>query len=280
MNSTRRIGAAWFLNTKPLIYGFETDPELKKQVTLLYGIPAQNEVQLFNGEADIALVPSIEYARHASRYELIPGGCISSDSAVNSVILFFNKNLDGIKRIAIDQSSRTSVVLLKILMSEKYGITPEYVVMEPDFDKMLQECDAALLIGNNALQGILRSSSYLDLAEEWIDMTQLPFVFAVWAGNRGKVLPGDISLLDKSRKIGMENIQVIAAQFAKEHGWNAPDSFFEDYLTEHVKFELTPERMEGLFEFFRLAYMLGYLDSFPDIRKTGEEVSLYTPSQN
>lgn len=280
MNTPRRIGAAWFLNTKPLIYGFQTDPVLMKQVQMVYDIPAINEIQLYKNEVDIALVPSIEYARHSSLYELIPSGCISSDSTVRSVMLFFNKNLDGIKKIAIDESSRTSVMLLKILMQEKFGINPEYIVMKPNLELMLNSCDAALLIGDNALKASLKSPNYLDLAEEWIDMTQLPFVFAVWAGKRGKVLKSDIALLSESRKLGIENVRKIAAEFAIESEWGATADFYESYLTENIKFELTDERMEGLMEFYRLAFMLGFLDSFPDIKKAGEESQIPSPSQN
>jgi len=280
VNIPRRIGAAWFLNTKPLIYGFQNDPNLQKKVSMIYDIPAVNEVQLFKNEVDLALVPSIEYARHASLYELIPSGCISSDSTVKSVMLFFNKNLDGLKKIAIDESSRTSVMLLKILMHEKFGIDPDYIVMKPDLDAMLMECDAALLIGDNALKATLKSPNYLDLAEEWIDMTQLPFVFAVWAGRRGKVLNSDIELLSESRKQGIKNISKIASEFAVESGWGANADFFESYLTDNIKFELTADKMEGLMEFYRLAFMLGLLDTFPDIKKAGEESAIVNPSQN
>lgn len=280
MNTPRRIGAAWFLNTKPLIYGFQNDPVLAKQVQMVYDIPAINEVQLFKNEVDIALVPSIEYARHSSLYELIPSGCISSDTTVKSVMLFFNKNLDGIKRIAIDESSRTSVMLLKILMQEKFGINPEYVVMKPDLGAMLSSNDAALLIGDNALRGTLQSPNYLDLAEEWIDMTQLPFVFAVWAGKRGNVSKSDISLLSESRRQGIENIGKIASEFATNSGWGASSDFYESYLTENIKFELTDDRIEGLMEFYRLAFMLGFLETFPDIKKAGEESQILNPSHN
>lgn len=280
VSSPRRIGAAWFLNTKPLIYGFQNDPDLQAKVEMVYDIPAVNEIQLFKNEVDLALVPSIEYAKHASLYELIPSGCISSDSSVKSVMLFFNKNLDGLKRIAIDQSSRTSVMLLKILMQEKFGISPEYHIMKPDLDVMLHECDAALLIGDNALKSTLRTPNYLDLAEEWIDMTQLPFVFAVWAGRRGHVLSSDSDLLTESRRQGMNNIKKIATEFASESGWGAGADFYESYLTENIKFELTEERMEGLMEFYRMAFMLGLLDTFPDIKKSGEETALVNPLQN
>lgn len=280
VTTPRRIGAAWFLNTKPLIYGFQHDLNLQKKVSMIYDIPAINEVQLYKGEVDLALVPSIEYARHASLYELIPSGCISSDSTVKSVMLFFNKNLDGLKKIAIDESSRTSVMLLKILMQEKFGINPDYIVMKPDLDTMLQNCDAALLIGDNALKGTLKTPNYLDLAEEWIDMTQLPFVFAVWAGRRGKVLKSDIDLLTESRRQGIENIRKISTEFAEESDWGADADFYESYLTDNIKFELTDDKMEGLMEFYRLAFMLGLLDTFPDIKKAGEESSIVNPLQN
>src|ERR687898_468598 len=96
------------------------------------------------------MIPSIEYCR-GDHYRIVPGLGIISDGAVASVALFTSKPLDAVRSIAADTSSRTSTALLRILCRERFDITPEFVPMSPDAQRMLSECDAALIIGDPAL---------------------------------------------------------------------------------------------------------------------------------
>lgn len=265
----RKIGAAYYLNTKPLVHGFINDQNLKSKIDIIFDIPAEGEVRLRNNTIDFALIPSIEFARGYQIYELIPSGCIASDGEVRSVLLYFNKDLKDIRTIAIDTSSRTSVALLKIIMVEKFNIHPEYIPMKPDIEEMLSACDAALLIGDNALKNF-SNYPFLDLGDEWMDFTGLPFTYAVWAGRRDKVLDSDLELLEKSRKIGVENIAKISEEEFKITRIHSKD-FYQDYLTDFIKFELTEERYKGMVEYFHLAFMHGLIPDIPEIHRFGDK---------
>lgn len=265
----RKIGAAYYLNTKPIVEGFLQDDQLKSEVEIVFDIPAEGEVRLRNKEIDFALVPSIEFARGYKIYELIPSGCIASDGAVQSVLLYFNKELKDIKKIALDTSSRTSVALLKIIMMEKFDIYPEYVTMKPNIENMLDACDAALLIGDNALMNYAKYP-FLDLGEEWMDMTGLPFTYAVWAGRRdNRVTSKDINLLDRSRKIGIERISDIAKEEALRTGIHSAE-FYQSYLTDYIQFELNEDRLKGMSEYFQLAFSHGLIPDIPEIHTFSE----------
>ncbi len=265
----RKIGAAYYLNTKPLVHGFIHDENLKSKTEMIFDIPAEGEVRLRNNLIDFALIPSIEFARGYQLYELIPSGCIASDGEVRSVLLYFNKDLKDIRTIAIDTSSRTSVALLKIIMVEKFNIHPDYIPMKPEIEDMLSKCDAALLIGDNALKNY-SNYPFLDMGDEWMDFTGLPFTYAVWAGRRDKVLESDLELLEKSRKIGVENIAEIAKDEFGKTGIHSPD-FYQDYLTDFIKFELTDDRYKGMVEYFQMAFMLGLIPDIPEIHRFGEK---------
>lgn len=270
----RKAGAAFYLNTRPLVYGFLNDQELIHQVDLQLDIPANSELLLRDSKLDFALIPSIEYALHANQYCLIPSGCIASDNQVGSVLLFFNQNLENIHTIAIDISSRTSVALLKLLLKEKFQINPRLIAMKPDINRMLKECDAALLIGDNALNARFTHPYYLDLAEEWVDLTDLPFVFAVWAGKIGKVKKEDEVLIQQSKLIGINHLDQIAIDYFHSHPNSHSKEFLKDYVTDYIQFDLSEERMNGMVEFFQMGFMHGILESLPEIKKISDIESI------
>lgn len=276
MSSPRLYGASWFLNTRPMIYGFRNDAWFADKVSLRLDLPWESDQLLDAGKVRVAQIPSIEFARKSTRYELIPAGCISSTGPVRSVMLFFNEALTSIRTIAVDTSSRTSVMLMRLILKEKFGITPELVPMAPDPVAMLKKTDAALLIGDTALKTTLTNPHSLDLAEEWMDMTGLPFVFAVWAAKREGSDQTDADYLNRSLKSGLDHLDEISASFAKEAGWGADTDFFRSYLSDSIRYPLNEEAEAGLQEFFRLSFMHGFLEDIPEIRKTGDHGKIYT----
>lgn len=278
LSSPRLYGASWFLNTRPMIYGFRNDPWFADKISLRLDLPWESDQLLEAGKVRVAQIPSIEFARKSAKYELIPAGCISSPGPVRSVMLFFNEALTSIRTVAVDTSSRTSVMLMRLILKEKFGVTPELVPMAPDPVAMLQKTDAALLIGDTALKTTLSNPHSLDLAEEWMDLTGLPFVFAVWAARREGSDQTDVEYLNRSLEMGLDHLDEIANSFVKESGWGADAAFFHSYLSESIRYPLNEEAEAGLAEFFRLAFMHGYLEDIPEIRKTGDHGKIYTPA--
>src|SRR5205823_4894301 len=151
--------------------------------SIRFDVPSRCAALLHEGSIDVGMIPSIEFLRGPG-YRIVPGIGIMSEGLVASVALFSTRPVDRIRSVAADTSSRTSNALLRILCVERFGIDPALEPAPPDPAAMLQQCDAALLIGDPALfldyeaAGLLK----VDLGGEWTSMTQLPFVWAFWSG--------------------------------------------------------------------------------------------------
>lgn len=143
-----RISAVTYLNSRPLVHGLASR---RDQFALQFDVPSVCAARLHHGDVDLGLIPSIEYLARDD-YRIVPGVAVASDGPVASVCLFSKCPVSAIRSVALDTSSRTSAALVRILCDRHFGIAPEYVAHPPDLDAMLARCDAALLIGDVALQ--------------------------------------------------------------------------------------------------------------------------------
>jgi chorismate dehydratase len=249
-----RVGIVNFLNSKPLAWGF-----LKGHHADLfapsYHPPAMVARLLGQGALDIGLIPSVEVQRIPG-LKVLPDLCVASRHEVRSVILVSRGPLDQVRKVALDQNSRTSVALLRILLQER-GIHPEYVHERPDPERMLSEADAALLIGDPALKVEREKYQVIDLAAEWSKLTGLPFVFAVWAVRPGVDLP-DLSFYFKSSlRYGLSSVDTLSREAAAELGLDSSE--VRSYLTENLHYFLRQEELAGLEEFYRRAHEYGLI---------------------
>ena len=207
---------------------------------------------LERGEVDASLVPIIEYQRMRD-IAIIPDVCVGSKTAVRSVVLATRKNnLKKIERVALDESSRTSAALLKIVFREFLGFEPQWETSAPDLKSMLLHADAALIIGDPAMKIPRDQFRVFDLATLWHEFTGFGFVFAMWM----------------SRKHGVEKIRAIDFAAARDEGLANLDHVIADYphqidlsrdevrqyLTENIVFSVDDEMKKGLAQFFELAH--------------------------
>jgi chorismate dehydratase len=250
-----RVGIVNFLNSKPLAWGF-----LKGHHADLfapsYHPPAMVARMLGQGNLDVGLIPSIEVQR-IPRLRVLPDICVAARHEVRSVLLLSRCPPEEIRRVALDQNSRTSVALLRILLRERWNVDPEYLHERPDPERMLTEADAALIIGDPALK--VDRDRYLvhDLAGEWYALTGLPFVFAVWAVRPEVELP-DLSFYFKSSlRYGLSSLDTLVRESAAE--LNLESSDVREYLTENLSFFLRQDEIEGLEEFYRRAHHHGLI---------------------
>jgi chorismate dehydratase len=251
-----RLGAVSYLNTRPLVHGLEQQPH---KFTLRFDVPARCAELLHANDVDLGLIPSIEYAGHD--YRIVPGVSIASDGPVASVAIFTKVPTEQIRSIALDTSSRTSVALLRILCARWFEIAPRLVSMPPDLGRMVGECDAALVIGDNALFADHETMGLekVDLGEEWIGMTGLPFVYAFWAGRTGVVTPADVAALQAARDAGLAATVTIGRELYPEDLDKAAHA--DLYLRENVKYALGEPEIAGLRRFYELAAEIGVLSS-------------------
>jgi chorismate dehydratase len=168
-----------------------------------------------------------------------------------------------VRRVALDTSSRTSVALVKILLRERLGRDPEYVSMGPDPASMLGAADAALVIGDPALY-YDGGAARLDLGQAWLELTDLPFVFAFWAGRLGTVSPEDVGRLQQALVAGLAHVAQIASSYNGHGPGHAAEN--EAYLRRSIVYSLGADEQRGLREFFRRAHALGLVARQPGIR--------------
>jgi chorismate dehydratase len=251
-----RIGAVNYLNTKPLI---DDLARLAPQAVLSLDLPSRLADQLSAGELDVALIPVIEYFR-AGTYTVVRDIAIATRGPVLSVTLFSRRPWGDIRRVALDEGSRTSAALTQILLRTRHGVRPELEPLPIDRDAEAVDADAVLLIGDRAMRACLPGFAFAyDLGREWHDWTGLPFVYAVWAVRAGVELGGVERALRAAKQHGMARAGEIAFREAGKLGLDA--GFCRRYLDTIIRYDLGPAEQAGLERFYELACDLGLAPS-------------------
>jgi chorismate dehydratase len=248
-----KVGAVSYLNAWPLTWTLDTQHD-RWQVR--QDVPAVCAALLHTGEVDLGLIPSVEYLQ-APDYRVVPGVGIGSRGAIASVAIYTRREMRDVRRLALDTTSRTSAALAKILCARRYGVAPEFVPHRPDLGRMMKDCDAALLIGDRALEADHEALGLrkLDLGVEWTDMTGLPFIYAAWTGRPDAVGPSDVADLQRAQADGIRAVDAIAAAYGR--GDTAVTGRAAAYLRDNVKYGLGRDEAEGLQLFLDHAAELG-----------------------
>jgi predicted solute-binding protein len=248
--SRPKVCAVSYLNTVPLVWGMLHGGQ-KDLFELMFRIPAECADMLASGGADIGIVPAFELLRQ--ELQIIPGLGIACQGPVRSILLVTKVPVAEIRTLAADSSSRTSVQLARVILAERYGARPEFHSHAPDLDRMLEAADAALLIGDSALRvDIDRAPGRVyDLGAEWVNMTGLPMVFAVWAGRADVITPAVVEGFQASFRYGREHMDEIVAAEAGPRGFDP--AMVRRYLTSQIVHELGEREYEGMRTFLRRA---------------------------
>jgi len=261
-----RISAISYLNTAPLMWDFEhglASPEFE----ISYTVPSECARELARGTAHIGIIPAAAYAT-IPNLVIVPGVAIASKQPVRSILLVSHKPLGEIKTIALDNSSLTSAALTQVLFEKFWGGQRIFTSSAPRLELMLANNDAALLIGDPALQVDRAKYQTWDLAEEWIRFTGKPFVFAFWAVRREAQESCSLDLsaiFNQSRDRGLEanNVSEIVHAWSPRLGLS--EQSVRDYITSSVYFHLDDECMEGLRLFYAYAHRYGILPAVPKL---------------
>ena len=270
-----KISVVQYLNSVPLAWGILEGPQ-KDQFDAVFSTPAECAAQLASGEVDLGLIPSIEYQRIPGT-RIVAGPAVASHSRALSVILLSLVPLFRVRSVAHDSASRASVALTQVVLNEFYGNKPEFCSRAPDPVSMLADNDAALLIGDSALQyrfenqlpnaeneaGILRDGAEpvqtFDLMERWNNLTGLPFVFAFWAARKGFNDATVAEGLTGSRAFGLENIDTIAERYQEKLGIDK--AFLLEYLQKNMDYHMDSDGVAALGQFYQMAARAGILKS-------------------
>lgn len=258
--SRPRVGHIQFLNCLPLYWGLARtgtllDLELSKDT------PEKLSEQLVRGDLDIGPITLVEYLRNADQLVAFPDIAVGCDGPVMSCVIVSQRPLEELDgaRVALGSTSRTSVRLAQLLLAERYEVSPDYYTCPPDLGLMMQEADAAVLIGDAALRASLHDAPRLglqvhDLGQMWKEWTGLPFVFAVWAARKDYLAahPAMVKEVHRaflaSRDLSLEEVTKVSETAAR---WEVFDAeLLERYFTT-LDFRFGAAQLEGVREFAR-----------------------------
>ncbi len=258
----RLIGLTDSLVYLPLIYGINHNL-VRHDFGVSFGSIIENAIKLREGEIELGIISSLDYALKKETWHIVPNLCISSNQKIKHVQLFFKKGLKDIRKVAVDKNAISEAILLKILMREKFLISPDYIEMEPDLEKMLLNTEAALIVGESSLNYYRTHRNRLDLNEEWLDMTGLPFVYAFWAGRELTITTNDLKVIQSSFDLGIKNLEKISKDYAKKHreDW----AFYHDLFTQNLSYFFSDQEKDGLNEFYTYAFFYGFTEFIPDL---------------
>ena len=276
-----RISVVQYLNTAPLVRGFTHGP-LQGKYDLSFTVPSQCAEQLRTGAADIAIIPAIEYQR-IPNLVILPDLSIASKERVRSLLLVSKSPIREARRIALDQSSRSTQALTKILCDSRWLIAPEFSEAAPDLAFMLATSDAALLIGDPALRLAIAAEEHVtpgrdgalvctgaqaglpqfaklylyDVVHEWWQLTERPAVLALWAARPAIATPEVAADFTASLAYGLAQLPQICAEAARE--LQLPEKELSLYLRTNIDYSLDAENLKGLGEYFAQAARLGLI---------------------
>jgi cyclic dehypoxanthinyl futalosine synthase len=266
-----RVAAVGYLNARPLYEGLDRDPA-SARMRLDCAVPAEVARRVAEDEADVALMP-VAAAATIGDLRLVRGCAIGTRGPVRSVVVVGARPIEELDEIAVDLSSRTSVVLTRLLLrARRGGKEPRLVGLGPrEAVAFVGERRGALVIGDPALDIEGRFSHVLDLGSAWRELTGLPFVFAAWCGRPGAVTAEDERRFERAKALGLERRHAIAAAHAQRTGLGVAS--LKSYLDEAIRYDLGDEERRGLERFFDDAAKAGLLPAarvrfYDDDRKT------------
>jgi chorismate dehydratase len=263
MNNPFRLAASSYLNSAPLIWSFLYGPH-RGSVDFVEAVPARCAQLLAEASVEGALVPVIEYQRIAGGL-LVPDVCVGSRKEVLSVVLVSkNKRLEEIRSIALDESSRTSATLVRIIFREFLECEPEWTTRAPNLEEMLEKNDAALIIGDPGMGFRRQGLNVWDMASLWREHTGLGFVFAMWMVRDEAVERARAADFAAARDEGVSHIEEIVRSYQDKIPMSVAE--LRNYLTENIVFSVDESMEKGLRLYFDLAFKHGLIDRVKPLR--------------
>jgi predicted solute-binding protein len=251
------VCAVSYLNTVPLVWGMMHGPQ-RGIFDLAFALPSECAERLRSQQADIGLPPVATLLDQD--LAVYRGSGIACEGPVRTILLISKVPFSRVRTLATDSGSRTSVLLSRIILSEQYGTEPVLISRPPDLAAMLEIADATLIIGDAALRldpVELETNGFhvADLGQEWLRMTGLPMVFAVWAGRRDIWSLELENTFTASARYGLEHIDEIARAESARRGITV--ELAQHYLTRNLVLELGDREYEGMRRFLDMARAIG-----------------------
>ncbi|HKS10942.1 MAG TPA: menaquinone biosynthesis protein [Pyrinomonadaceae bacterium] len=263
MSAPFHLAASSYLNSAPLIWSFLNGAK-RGQVDFVEAVPARCADMLSRNEVEGALIPVIEYQRIAGG-ALVPDVCVGSQKEVLSVVLVSkDTELEQIRSVALDESSRTSATLVKVIFREFLDHEPAWTTRTPNLAEMLERNDAALIIGDPGMTFPRAGLKVWDMANLWRKFTGLGFVFAMWMiADRGVERAASVDFAG-ARNEGVSHIDEIAASYREKIPM--PVEELRKYLTENIVFRIDESMKSGLQLYYELAFKHHLIETVKPLR--------------
>jgi chorismate dehydratase len=241
-----KISVVSYLNSRPFIEGILLSP-FQEQIELSLDIPALCAAKLLDGRVDVGLVP-VAVIPLLKEYHIITDYCIGSDGAVRSVCLYSDVPLKEIRTIILDNQSRSSVALVKILCEKLWKISPDYTLAKDGYESEIGKSVAGVVIGDRTFALKNRFAYTYDLSEAWKTLTGLPFVFACWVSNK-QIDPETIAVFNKALGLGLSEISRVVTSYKDVF---PADADLDEYLRKNISYNLDERKRKGLKQFLEL----------------------------
>ncbi len=272
--SCPRVGHINFLNVLPLSWSYAHGSD--KGLILTRGVPAVLNNDIVNHRLDVSNVSSIIYARDSDELVILPDVCISTDGAVQSIILVSRKPIEDITddKIILTAKSATSHCLLKIILRSAYGAIPNYYIRHVTPENPIpDDAAASLLIGDDALWLYHHQQPelyYYDLGAEWKKLTGKKMVYALWVANKNfaSEQPEMLQLVyDRIRQAftqGLQHKKAAIESVIKDKPFTYAQ--LDEYLGPTIRWNLTDDYIDGLKTFYELAHKMNLIEHIPEIK--------------
>jgi len=265
-----RLGSVSFLNAKPITHAIENGL-VEHDFSIVQTPPSELSGILARNEIDLGLIPVAEFLKRGI-YSAVPGISISSYGKVDSVVLLTKGKLKDARTVAVDTRSQSSTALLRVILEIFHGLRPSYTPRDATKKGFLDGVDAGMIIGDLGLEMMYAPPTgynVYDLGEIWTAETGLPFVFAVFAVNRGVTLGRNVGALAESKAYGMAHAAEIARLESARLGMD--EAMCVTYLTERIKYDLGPREEEGIVKYSELLSELGLSKKISGVEIYAEE---------
>lgn len=236
-----KISAVSYINTKPFLHGLELS-SVRNKILLTQETPAQCAQKLLSNEIDIGLVP-VAVIPLLKNPQIVSPFCIGANGKVKTVCLFSEVPVEEINTVYLDYQSRTSVLLVQVLMKEFWKKEITFLpALEGYESNTVKNNIAAVIIGDRAIANLGKYRYEYDLSETWKQYTGLPFVFAAWVSN--KMIEQDfLDDFNAALQIGLSN----RSQLLKEYERYNSDVFsVKEYWNENIQYELDDDKKQAL----------------------------------
>lgn len=260
VTARKRLGFSPHAYCLPLVEGLQHHAAFELSVDAT----TRNAVRLRERELDAAFLTPIDYARESSEYQIVPAIAVSSCQGNDTIVLHFREGLRDISTLAVNPSSTSEIILAKILLAEKFDVEPTFLPVSGSLADLLAKGDAALLVGDQAVEASSSHLNKLDLVDEWVDLVELPYIHGVWCGREDALQPRDIARIQQAKEDGMREMEKIAAEAAMRFAHRPSAELTKAYL-ESFSFDFTEDVRKGLDEFLRYAYYYGVLPDVADL---------------